>query len=107
MDKFLDIESIFSEDKELMEHPSVTKLIEYIQELEGVIMETRIGDSYSKETILKDMVMEIYKDTSHLLKRDEENERFRFKETINYKKAIISLKNYIFEMNEGYNLKLF
>ena len=51
--------------------------------------------------------MEIYKDTSHLIKRDEENERFRFKESVNYKKAIVSLKNYIFEMNEGYNLKLF
>ena len=101
---FLDINAVFSGNKELLENTSVSILVSYVSELEGIIMENNIQKKYSKECILKELIVEIYTDCTELLKTEEENERFNFDETVDFKLAIQSLRQHILKMDEEYNL---
>jgi hypothetical protein len=101
---FLDINDVFSGNKELLENTSVSILVNYVSELEDIIFHNNIQKKYSKKCILKELLAEIYTDCTELLKTDEENERFGFDETVDFKLAIQSLRQHILKMDEDYNL---
>ena len=75
-------------------------------ELEGVIMDNNITKTYSKEKILFNILKDIYESCEDLIRKEEENIRFKFNDNIDFKSSIKSLKKYIEKSDEDFNLKL-
>ena len=65
-----------------------------IQRLEGEILELRdeLRKVTDRELIYKDILREISESIDNQLKRDDENERFRFEEKINFKLFVQYMK---------------
>ncbi len=57
---FKDYKKIFKNNNELLNKSEVQELIEYVSELEGLIMDNNISKTYSKEKILFNILMDIY-----------------------------------------------
>lgn len=103
---FKDYKKIFKNNNELLNKSEVQELIEYVSELEGLIMDNNISKTYSKEKILFNILKDIYESCKDLIKREEENIRFKFNDNIDFKSSIKSLKKYIEKSDEDFNLKL-
>ena len=73
-----------------MDNPEVIKLIEYCEELEGQVLETKVNSKYNKEVILLEFLRELSSGCDSLIKTQEENKRFRF-EDVNFEEAIHGL----------------
>ena len=65
-----------------------------IQRLEGEILELKdeLRRTIDRELIYKDILREIRDSIDNQLKRDDENERFRFEEKINFKLFVQYMK---------------
>jgi hypothetical protein len=53
------INQIFKNNKHLMDEPEVIELVEYTRELEEIVLQRKIEDSYDKEHMLKSMLSDI------------------------------------------------
>jgi len=72
---------------------------ERIQELEGEIFDLRLElkECIDRERIYQEILSEINDSIDNLFQREEENERFRFDDVIDYRQYVINLKN---DLNE-------
>ena len=77
---------------------------ERIQELEGEIFDLRseLQECIDRERIYREILSEIDDSIINLLQRDEENERFRFDEKINFKEYVINVKKDLDEYRRIY-----
>jgi hypothetical protein len=77
---------------------------ERIQELEGEIFDLRseLNDCIDRERIYREILSEIDDSIINLLQREQENERFRFDEKINFKEYVINVKKDLDEYRRIY-----
>ena len=101
------ISQIFKGNEHLMDLDPVEELIEYTQELEGQVMETKVNDSYDKEHILKSMLSDILSSCREYEENKLLQERYPDQyEKIDSDNLVKSLMGYIMEMNIKNNLGL-
>ena len=101
------ISQIFKGNEHLMDLDPVEELIEYTQELEGQVMETKVNDSYDKEHILKSMLSDILSSCREYEENKLLQERYPDQyEKIDSDNLVKSLMGYIVEMNVKNNLGL-
>ena len=101
------ISQIFKGNEHLMDLDPVEELIEYTQELEGQVMETKVNDSYNKEHILKSMLSDILSSCLEYEENKLLQERYPNQyEKIDSDSLVNSLMGYIVEMNNKNNLGL-
>ena len=94
------ISQIFKGNEHLMDLDPVEELIEYTQELEGQVMETKVIDSYDKEHILKSMLSDILSSCREYEENKLLQERYPDQyEKIDSDNLVTSLMGYIMEMN--------
>ena len=94
------ISQIFKGNEHLMDLDPVEELIEYAQELEGQVMETKVNDSYDKEHILKSMLSDILSSCREYEENKLLQERYPDQyEKIDSDNLVKSLMGYIMEMN--------
>ena len=94
------ISQIFKGNEHLMDLDPVEELIEYTQELEGQVMETKVNDSYDKEHILKSMLSDILSSCREYEENKLLQERYPDQyEKIDSDNLVKSLMGYIMEMN--------
>lgn len=84
----------------------VEELIDYCQELEGEVMERKIEDNYNKEHVLRGMLKDIRTSINETLAEDEESIRFNEIPRVDFKQAVINLKNFISQMCYTNNIML-
>ncbi len=72
---------------------------ERIQELEGDIfdLKSELRECIDRERIYQEILSEINDSIDNLFQREEENERFRFDDVIDYRQYVINLKK---DLNE-------
>jgi hypothetical protein len=78
--------------------------IDKIQELEGDIydLKSELKECRDRELLYKGMLSEINDSIMELFKREQENERFRFDEKIDYREYVINLKKDLDEYKRIY-----
>lgn len=94
------ITQIFRNNRELLDVPEVQELIEYTQDLEGLVMDRKIDDNYDKEYILLGIIRDIYSSCKDTLEQDELHARFpnEVEPIGDYKESLVNLKRFISEM---------
>lgn len=102
------IKQLFLKNPELLKESEVKNLIEYVQDLEGQILEKEIDDNYNKEHVLKSMLIDILSSC----KQYEENRLLKDRYPDLYEKIesddlVKNLISYISDMNKKNKLKLF
>lgn len=102
------IKQFFLKNPELLKDPEVKNLIEYVQDLEGQILEKEIDNNYNKEHVLKSMLIDILSSC----KQYEENRLLKDRypdlfEKIESDDLVKNLILYISDMNQKNKLKLF
>lgn len=101
------ISQIFKDNEHLMDLGPVYELIEYTQELEGQVMDTKVNDSYDKEHILKSMLSDILSSCEEYEENKLLQERYPDQyEKVDSDKLVTSLMEYIIEMNIKNNLRI-
>lgn len=72
---------------------------ERIQELEGDIfnLKSELRESIDRERIYQEILSEINYSIDNLFQREEENERFRFDDKVDFRQYVMNLKN---DLNE-------
>jgi hypothetical protein len=67
---------------------------ERIQELEGTIFDLRseLNECIDKERIYREILSEINDSIDNLFQREQENERFRFDEKIDFRQYVLNVK---------------
>jgi hypothetical protein len=101
------ISQIFKDNEHLMDLDPVEELIEYTQELEGQVMETKVNESYDKEHVLKSMLTDILLSCREYEENKLLQERYPDQyEKIGSDNLVKSLMGYIVEMNVKNNLGL-
>jgi hypothetical protein len=77
---------------------------ERIQELEGIIfdLKSELSESVDKERIYQEILSEINDSIINLLQREQENERFRFDEKIDFRQYVINVKKDLDEYRRLY-----
>jgi hypothetical protein len=77
---------------------------ERIQELEGEIFDLRseLQECIDKERIYREILSEINDSIINLLQREQENERFRFDEKIDFRQYVINVKKDLDEYRRLY-----
>lgn len=101
------ISQIFKDNEHLMDLGPVEELIDYTQELEGQVMETKLNDSYDKEHILKSILSDILLSCREYEENKLLQERYPNQyEKIDSDTLVNSLMGYITEMNNKNNLGL-
>ena len=77
---------------------------ERIQELEGEIFDLRseLQESIDKERIYREILSEINDSIDKLFQREEENERFRFDEKIDFRQYVLNVKEDLDEYRRLY-----
>lgn len=77
---------------------------ERIQELEGEIFDLRseLNESIDRERIYREILSEINDSIINLLQREQENERFRFDEKIDFRQYVLNVKEDLDEYRRLY-----
>ena len=77
---------------------------ERIQELEGIIfdLKSELRECVDKERIYQEILSEINDSIINLLQREQENERFRFDEKIDFRQYVINVKKDLDEYKRIY-----
>ena len=77
---------------------------ERIQELEGEIFDLRseLQESIDKERIYREILSEINDSIDKLFQREEENERFRFDDKIDFRQYVLNMKEDLDEYRRLY-----
>lgn len=101
------ISQIFKGNEHLMDLSPVEELIEYTQELEGQVMESKVEDTYDKEHILKSMLSDIL----HSCREYEENKILQDRypdlyQSIDADTLVKNLMVYILDMNRKNDLRI-
>ena len=101
------INQIFRKNPKLLENPEVQELIEYAQNLEGLVLERKIEDTYDKEHMIRTMLSDILSSCREY----EENKRYVDRYPDLYEKIesddlVKNLLNYIISMNAKNDLRL-
>ena len=103
----ININKLFTRNPGLLDKPEVTKLITYIQELEGEIFEKKIEDNYDKEHMLKSMLSDILTSCKEYEENNTLAERYpNMFEKTDAESLVKNLKVYISDMNHKNNLGL-
>ena len=100
------IHHLFKTNPSLLDNVEVQELIEYCRELEGVILERKIEDEYSKEQYYAQVFKDIYQSCNDTLNDDALAERFKETPRVDFKETISNLKKYMLEMRRLYKLDL-
>lgn len=101
------IKQLFRRNPGLLEKPEVQELIEYTQELEGQVMESKVEDTYDKEHMLKSMLSDIL----HSCREYEENKILQDRypdlyQSIDADTLVKNLMVYILDMNRKNDLRI-
>ena len=94
------ISQIFRNNRDLLDTPEVQELAEYTRELEGLVMDKNIEESYDKEDILLGIIRDIYSSCKDTLEQDELHQRFpsEVEPVEDYRESIQNLKRFILDM---------
>jgi hypothetical protein len=101
------INQIFRGNEHLMDLTPVEELIEYTQELEGIVLERKVEDTYDKEHMLRTMLSDILDSC----KEYEENKILQDRYPKLYKKVdadalVKNLMDFILTMNSKNDLRI-
>ena len=101
------INQIFKNNKHLMDEPEVMELVEYARELEEVVLQRKIEDSYDKEHMLKSMLLDILTSCRDMEETNQLSERYpEMYEKCDAESLVKNLKIYIMDMNNKNDLRI-
>jgi len=90
-----------------MDEPEVQELVEYTRELEEMVLQRKIEDSYDKEHMLKTMLSDILTSCRDMEETNKMSERYPdMYEKSDAESLVKNLKNYIMDMNYKNNLRI-
>jgi hypothetical protein len=90
-----------------MDEPEVQELVDYTRELEEMVLQRKIEDSYDKEHILKTMLSDILTSCRDMEETNKMSERYPdMYEKSDAESLVKNLKNYIMDMNYKNNLRI-
>ena len=99
------INQIFKNNKHLMDEPEVIELVEYTRELEEIVLQRKIEDSYDKEHMLKSMLSDILTSCRDMEDTNQLADRYPgMYEKSDSESLVKNLKTYILDMNYKNNL---
>jgi len=99
------VNQIFKNNKHLMDEPEVIELVEYTRELEEIVLQRKIEDSYDKEHILRSMLLDILTSCRDMEDTNQLSERYPdMYEKCDTESLVKNLKTYILDMNYKNNL---
>lgn len=99
------VNQIFKNNKHLMDEPEVIELVEYTRELEEIVLQRKIEDSYDKEHMLRSMLLDILKSCRDMEETNQLSERYPgMYEKSDAESLVKNLKTYILDMNYKNNL---
>jgi hypothetical protein len=88
-----------------MDEPEVIELAEYTRELEEIVLQRKIEDSYDKEHILRSMLLDILTSCRDMEDTNQLSERYPgMYEKSDAESLVKNLKTYILDMNYKNNL---
>lgn len=101
------ITQIFRGNEHLMDLGPVEELIDYTRELEEIVLQRKIEDSYNKEHMLKTMLSDILTSCRDMEETNKMSERYPdMYEKSDAESLVKNLKNYIMDMNYKNNLRI-
>ena len=90
-----------------MDEPEVQELVDYTRELEEMVFQRKIEDSYDKEHMLKTMLSDILTSCRDMEETNKMSERYPdMYEKSDAESLVKNLKNYIMDMNYKNNLRI-
>ena len=90
-----------------MDESEVMKLVEYTRELEDIVLQRKIEDSYDKEHMLKSMLQDILISCRDMEDTNQLADRYPgMYEKSDAESLVKNLKTYILDMNNKNNLGL-
>jgi len=99
------INQIFKNNKHLMDETEVIELAEYTRELEEIVLQRKIEDSYDKEHMLKSMLSDILTSCRDMEDTNQLADRYPgMYEKSDAESLVKNLKTYILDMNYKNNL---
>jgi hypothetical protein len=99
------INQIFKNNKHLMDETEVIELVEYTRELEEIVLQRKIEDSYDKEHMLKSMLSDILTSCRDMEDTNQLADRYPgMYEKSEAESLVKNLKTYILDMNYKNNL---
>ena len=99
------INQIFKNNKHLMDEPEVIELVEYTRELEEIVLQRKIEDSYDKEHMLKSMLSDILTSCRDMEDTNQLADRYPgMYEKSDSESLVKNLKTYILDINYKNNL---
>jgi hypothetical protein len=88
-----------------MDEPEVIELVEYTRELEEIVLQRKIEDSYDKEHMLRSMLLDILTSCRDMEETNQLSERYPgMYEKSDEESLVKNLKTYILDMNYKNNL---
>jgi hypothetical protein len=88
-----------------MDEPEVIELVEYTRELEEIVLQRKIEDSYDKEHMLRSMLLDILTSCRDMEDTNQLSERYpSMYEKSDAESLVKNLKTYILDMNYKNNL---
>jgi hypothetical protein len=88
-----------------MDEPEVIELVEYTRELEEIVFQRKIEDSYGKEHMLRSMLLDILTSCRDMEDTNQLSERYPgMYEKSDAESLVKNLKTYILDMNYKNNL---
>jgi hypothetical protein len=101
------ISQIFRNNRDLLDEPEVQELVDYTRELEEMVLQRKIEDSYDKEHMLKTMLSDILTSCRDMEETNKMSERYPdMYEKSDAESLVKNLKNYIMDMNYKNNLRI-
>jgi hypothetical protein len=99
------LRQIFKGNEHLMDLNPIEELIDYVQELEGLVFEKKIEDNYDKEHMLKSMLQDILTSCRDMEDNNQLADRYPgMYEKSDAESLVKNLKMYILDMNAKNNL---
>lgn len=101
------ISQIFKGNEHLMDLQPVEELIEYTQDLEGLVMERKVEDNYDKEHMLKSMLSDILSSCREYEENKILEDRYpELYEKVDADSLVRNLMDYIISMNVKNDLRI-
>ena len=101
------IKQLFRKNPNLLENKEVQELIEYTQELEGLVLEKKVEYNYDKEHMLKSMLSDILDSCREYEENKILQDRYpELYKNIDADTLVKNLMAYILSMNIKNNLRL-
>ncbi len=101
------VNQIFRGNEHLMDLGPVEELIDYTRELEEIVLERKIEDSYDKEHMLRSMLLDILTSCRDMEETNQLSERYpEMYEKCDAESLVKNLKIYIMDMNNKNDLRI-